>query len=169
MQKLWMAAALAAALSGCASDGSLYRSDVYQASQVNQAQNVRTVQIVALNSGKVAVNNEEARGDAQTIGTVFGALAGAVVGNQVQHSNTSRVVGAGVGGVLGNLAGATAGGKSQQLVDGVQITFRDGKNLFNSAQVGQLCEFKLGSAILVSQSATETRIQPNNPNGCPKK
>ncbi|MEI3354691.1 MAG: hypothetical protein V8R49_06920 [Duodenibacillus massiliensis] len=51
----------------------------------------------------------------------------------------------------------------------MQITFRDGNRMFNSAQVGQVCEFKTGTAIMVSPSPNETRIQPNNPYGCPRK
>ena len=73
-----------------------------------------------------------------------------------------------MGGVLGGMAGQTAAGSAQKLVDGVQITFRRDGKVFNSAQVGQLCEYKLGAAVLVSSKANETRVQPNNPNGCAK-
>ena len=65
--------------------------------------------------------------------------------------------------------GQAAGGGRQELVNGVQITFRDGNRMFNSAQVGQVCEFKTGTAIMVSPSPNETRILRNNPYGCPRK
>ena len=52
------------------------------------------------------------------------------------------------------------------LVDGVQLTFKMNGRIFNSAQVGQMCEFKYGPAIMTSTGPTSTRIQPNNPYGC---
>ena len=168
--KLAISAALAAALlAGCATDGSMYRSDVYTAGQVNQMQEVRTVEIIAVQSARVAVGNTEDRTDARNIGMILGAIAGAAIGNHNNHSTSSRVMGGLAGGALGGIAGQSVGGNRQELVNGVQITFRDGNKLYNSAQVGQVCEFKTGTAIMVSQSPTETRIQPNNPYGCPKK
>ncbi len=168
--KLALSAALTAALlAGCATDGSMYRSDVYTAGQVNQMQEVRTVEIIAVQSARVAVGNTEDRTDARNIGMILGAIAGAAIGNHNNHSTSSRVMGGLAGGALGGIAGQSVGGNRQELVNGVQITFRDGNKLYNSAQVGQVCEFKTGTAIMVSQSPTETRIQPNNPYGCPKK
>lgn len=168
--KLAISAALVAALlAGCATDGSMYRSDVYTAGQVNQMQEVRTVEIIAVQSARVAVGNTEDRTDARNIGMILGAIAGAAIGNHNNHSTSSRVMGGLAGGALGSIAGQGVGGSRQELVNGVQITFRDGNKLYNSAQVGQVCEFKTGTAIMVSQSPTETRIQPNNPYGCPKK
>lgn len=159
----------AALLAGCATDGSMYRSDVYTAGQVNQMQEVRTVEIIAVQSARVAVGNTEDRTDARNIGMILGAIAGAAIGNHNNHSTSARVMGGLAGGALGGIAGQSVGGNRQELVNGVQITFRDGNKLYNSAQVGQVCEFKTGTAIMVSQSPTETRIQPNNPYGCPKK
>ncbi len=168
--KLALCAALTAALlAGCATDGSMYRSDVYTAGQVNQMQEVRTVEIIAVQSARVAVGNTEDRTDARNIGMILGAIAGAAIGNHNNHSTSARVMGGLAGGALGGIAGQSVGGNRQELVNGVQITFRDGNKLYNSAQVGQVCEFKTGTAIMVSQSPTETRIQPNNPYGCPKK
>lgn len=168
--KLALCAALTAALlAGCSTDGSMYRSDVYTAGQVNQMQEVRTVEIIAVQSARVAVGNTEDRTDARNIGMILGAIAGAAIGNHNNHSTSARVMGGLAGGALGGIAGQSVGGNRQELVNGVQITFRDGNKLYNSAQVGQVCEFKTGTAIMVSQSPTETRIQPNNPYGCPKK
>lgn len=168
--KLALCVALTAALlAGCATDGSMYRSDVYTAGQVNQMQEVRTVEIIAVQSAQVAVGNTEDRTDARNIGMILGAIAGAAIGNHNNHSTSARVMGGLAGGALGGIAGQSVGGNRQELVNGVQITFRDGNKLYNSAQVGRVCEFKTGTAIMVSQSPTETRIQPNNPYGCPKK
>ena len=147
----------AALATGCASDGSLYRSDVYTAPMVNQAQEVKTVEIIAVVPARVAVTNSDNRTDARNVGMLLGAIAGAVIANQGSHSTSNKI------------AGGLAGGGRQELVNGVQITFRDGNRMFNSAQVGQVCEFKTGTAIMVSPSPNETRIQPNNPYGCPRK
>lgn len=163
------AAASAALLAGCASNGDMYRSDVYTAGQVNQMQEVRTVEIIAVQAARVAVGNTENRTDARTIGMIMGAIAGAAIGNHNNHSGSARLMGGLAGGALGGIAGQSIGGSRQELVNGVQITFREGNKLYNSAQVGQVCEFKTGTAIMISQSPTETRIQPNNPYGCPKK
>ena len=121
---------LTVALSGCATDGNYYRSDVYSSSQVNQAQRVNTVEIIAINPAQVAVNNSENSDRARATGAILGAIAG----------------------------------------DGVQLVYRssDGQ-VYQSTQVGRICEYKLGSAIMASSRSGETRIQPNNPYGCGKR
>ncbi len=168
--KLAITAAMSAALlAGCATDGSMYRSDVYTAGQVNQMQEVRTVEIIAIQPARVAVGNTDTRSDARNIGMILGAIAGAAIGNHNNHSTSSRVLGGLAGGAVGGIAGQSIGGNRQELVNGVQLTFREGNKLYNSAQVGQVCEFKTGTAIMISQSPTETRIQPNNPYGCATK
>ena len=145
----------AALATGCASDGSLYRSDVYTAPMVNQAQEVKTVEIIAVVPARVAVTNSDNRTDARNVGMLLGAIAGAVIANQGSHSTSNKIAGGLAGGAIGGLAGQAAGGGRQELVNG--------------AQVGQVCEFKTGTAIMVSPSPNETRIQPNNPYGCPRK
>lgn len=50
-------AASALILSGCQTSGDIYRSDVYGSNQVNQAQQVQTVDIIAIQPARVAVNN----------------------------------------------------------------------------------------------------------------
>ena len=67
---------LTVALSGCATDGNYYRSDVYSSSQVNQAQRVNTVEIIAINPAQVAVNNSENSDRARATGAILGAIAG---------------------------------------------------------------------------------------------
>ena len=167
MKKVALAASVASlVLAGCANDGRYYRSDTYAAGAVNQAQQVRTVEILSIGPAQVAVSNTENRGDAQTIGTIIGAIAGAAIGSHSRHDTASRVIGGLAGGAVGNIAGGAVGGDRTSYVDGVQLTFRYNNKLYNSAQVGQVCEFKPGLAIMISTTPTETRIQPNNPNGC---
>ena len=167
MKKFALAAAVAAlVLSGCANDGRYYRSDTYQASGVNQAQQVRTVEILAIGTARVAVSNSDNRSDAKAIGTIIGAIAGAAIGSHNNHDTTSRVLGGLAGGAVGNIAGGAVAGYRTSYVDGVQLTFRYNNKLYNSAQVGRICEFKPGLAVMISTTPTETRIQPNNPGGC---
>ena len=167
MKKLALAAAVASlVLAGCANDGRYYRSDTYAASAVNQAQQVRAVEILSIGTAKVAVSNTDNRSDAKTIGTVLGAIAGVAIGSHNNHDTTGRVLGGLAGGALGNLAGGAVAGDRTNYVDGVQLTFRYNNKLYNSAQVGRVCEFKPGLAVMISTTPTETRIQPNNPGGC---
>ena len=153
-------------LAGCANDGTAYRSDVYWAGQVNQAQEVKTVQIIAVMPARITVDNRYQRDESATVGTILGALAGAVGGVVVSDSPDAVVAGTVGGAALGNLTGKGVSGSGERFVEGVQITFRQGDRIFNSAQVGRVCEFKTGTAIMVSPSPNETRIQPNNPYGC---
>jgi hypothetical protein len=69
------------------------------------------------------------------------------------------------GGAVGALTGSLVPG--QVLVDGVSITYEDHGSTYSSAQVGRLCEFVPGRALLISPTQTETRIQPNAT--CPAK
>lgn len=160
--------ALSAALllAGCANDGTAYRSDVYWAGQVNQAQEVKTVQIISVMPARITVDNRYERDDSATMGTILGALAGAVIGASVSDSPDAVVAGTVGGAALGNVAGKGMSGGPEKFVEGVQITFRYDDKIFNSAQVGRVCEYKPGTAIMVSPSPNETRIQPNNPYGC---
>ena len=156
MKKLTLAiVAATVVLAGCANDGRYYRSDTYQAGAVNQAQ-----------QAQVAVSNTDNRSDAKTIGTIIGAIAGAAIGSHNNHDTTSRVLGGLAGGAIGNIAGGAVAGDRTSYVDGVQLTFRYNNKLYNSAQVGRVCEFKPGLAVMISTTPTETRIQPNNPGGC---
>lgn len=68
---LSLAAALA--LAGCANDGTRYRADTYYAGQVNQVQEVNTVQIIAVNAARVAVPNDDNRDTARMTGAILGA------------------------------------------------------------------------------------------------
>ena len=162
--KIAAAAALSAVflLGGCASDGTYYRADTYTANQVNRVQEVNTVEIIAINAARVAVPNSSNRETAQIAGAILGAIAGAAIGNHNNHSTSARVMGGLAGGAVGGLAGGAVGGDSTTYTDGVQI-------IYKTSQVGQPCEFKTGTAILVAPTPSEARIQPNNPYGCPRK
>lgn len=166
LTSLAIGAACAALLAGCANDGTNYRSDTYTTAQVNQAQEVKTVEIISVIPARVVVDNDENSDTARNVGALLGAVGGALLG----HDTSSRVTGGVMGGVVGGVAGQAAGGMhSTTQVDGVQITFRDADKIFNSAQVGKPCEYRLGTAIMVSPRPNETRIQPNNVGGCGKK
>lgn len=121
---------------------------------------------MSIGTAQVAVSNTDNRSDAKTIGTILGAIAGAAIGSHNNHDTASRVLGGLAGGAVGNIAGGAVGGDRTSYVDGVQLTFRYNNKLYNSAQVGRVCEFKPGLAVMISTTPTETRIQPNNPGGC---
>lgn len=161
--------ALTLTMAGCAmEDGTRYRSDVYSAGSVNRVQAVETVEIVYISPAQVEVPVSGDRDRAQMTGMILGAIAGAAIGNHGHHSTSSRVMGGLAGGALGNLAGQAIGDRSSnEFVDGVQLTYRgkDGR-LYQSAQVGNLCEYRLGTAMLVAPRQGDARIQPNNPGGC---
>lgn len=164
--RLALAAVVTMTLAACANQGTNYRADVYSTSQVNQAQEVETIEIIAIQPARVTVNNRNERSDAQTTGMVVGAIAGALIGNHNNHDTSSRVLGGLAGASLGGLAGSAVQSRDE-IVDGVQLIYRlpNGK-VMQSTQVGRMCEYRTGTAIMVQGRANETRVQPNNPYGC---
>jgi len=152
--------ALAISIQGCATGANL-QSNVYQAGQVNQRQEAEVVEILAVLPAKVEVSNAEAQRLAQAGGSVLGAIGGAAIGSNVRNANATTTV---YGGVTGARAGGVAGSvvPGKVLVDGVSLTYVQNGKTFNSAQVGKICEFKPGKAIVVSANPNETRIQPNS-------
>jgi outer membrane lipoprotein SlyB len=158
---------LAIALTGCAATGDNLKSNVYKEGQVNQVQSAKTITILAVLPAQIEVDNSEQKKNAQIAGGVLGALAGGLGAGFGTKGNPWATAGATAGGgAIGAAAGSMV--KDKALVEGVSLTFTDesGKTL-NSAQVGRQCEFRAGKAIMISATATETRIQPNNPAGCP--
>lgn len=147
-------------VAGCAATGEQYQANVYKAGQVNQVQEAKTVQILAVLPAKIEVDNESQRKAAQAGGALIGALIGAGIGDAASHNKGSATAAGVVG---GGLVGAGAGAlvSDKRLVDGVSLTYVDGDKTLNSAQVGRICEFQPGVAIVISTSETETRIQPN--------
>jgi outer membrane lipoprotein SlyB len=152
--------ALMYGVSGCAATGEANRADVYKAGQVNSAQEAKTVKILAVLPAKVEVDNKEQQKQAQVGGAVLGAILGGVTGNAMNNHNSGVAAnGAVIGGGVGLAAGSLV--KDKALVEGVSITYVFKKKTLHSAQVGRLCEFERGTAIMVSTTANETRIQPN--------
>lgn len=152
-------------LSACTTGENL-RSDVYRAGQVNQAQNVEVVNILSINPAKVAVDNSENKKRAQLGGALIGAIGGALIGNN--HGRYGATSGAAIGGATGAIGGSMV--SDEAIVNGISLTFQkaNSSKILNSVQVGKPCEFKKGKAMVIATRQNETRIQPNNPNGCAK-
>lgn len=147
-------------LAGCQQPGANLAANVYQANQVNQSQNAEVINILSLSPAKIEVSNSQNQKDAQVVGGVLGALAGGLVGGEV----SGGTVGTGLGGAaLGGIGGAAAGSlvPGKVLVDGVTIGYTQNGSLHTSTQVGKMCQFKMGQALVIITKANETRVQPN--------
>jgi outer membrane lipoprotein SlyB len=157
----YTALGLVITLAGCQQPGANLQANVYTAGQVNQKQDAKVVDILAVLPAKIQVDNQQAKAVAQLVGGLAGAVGGAAIGNNIAyHSPVNTVLGGVAGGAVGTLAGSLV--PDTTLVEGVSLTYvEDGKTL-NSAQVGHACEFKPGKAIVISSSVNETRIQPND-------
>lgn len=133
---------LTVALSGCATDGNYYRSDVYSSSQVNQAQRVNTVEIIAINPAQVAVNNSEnsdrARATAPSSARSPAPPSATTTTTRPRPASSAALP----AGAIGGLAGDAVGGSGTTYVDGVQLVYRssDGQ-VYQSTQVGRICEY----------------------------
>lgn len=161
-----IALTVAALASGCSTKGEEYQANVYKAGQVNSRQAAKTVKILAVLPAKIEVDNSEGKQNAQLIGGVLGALAGGVVGNKTSnHSTSGTAVGAVAGGAVGAAGGSLV--KDKVLVDGVSLTYVEDGQTYNSAQVGKVCQFAPGTALVISSDGEETRVQPNAT--CPTK
>lgn len=151
---------ISAMLCGCQATGEKYGANVYRAGEVNTQQNAKTVEILAVMPARIEVDNKQQKQAAQVFGALLGAVAGAAVGHSLgDQSGTNTAIGAaggaGAGAAAGSLVSDTA------LVDGVSIAYKSENQVYNSAQVGKVCEFAPGTAIMISAAANETRIQPN--------
>ena len=94
---------------------------------------------------------------AESVGFVLGALLGGAIGGSADRSGGGATAGAIVGAESGRLGqGATT------LVDGVQLVYREGDRVLQSAQVGLPCEFAPGPALVTVTKAQETRVQSNH-------
>ncbi len=159
--KLFAATAILALplLSSCAQPGADLQANVYQAGQVNQVQNAKEITILTVMPAKVEVSNAQNQKTAEVVGGVLGAVGAGLLGGGLSHNANTGVGSA----VLGGVAGAAAGSmvNSTALVDGVTIGYNENGQTLTSSQVGELCQFKPGAALVVSTSANETRVQPN--------
>ncbi len=161
-----IALTMAAITAGCSTKGEEYQANVYKAGQVNSRQAAKTVKILAVLPAKIEVDNTEGKQNAQMIGGVLGAIAGGVIGNKTtNHSGTGTAVGAVGGGAVGAMGGSLV--KDKVLVDGVSLTYVEDGQTYNSAQVGKVCQFAPGTALVISSDGEETRVQPNAT--CPTK
>ncbi len=159
MKKLALIAVVATILNGCAATGENLKANVYKAGQVNSAQAARAIQIIAILPAQIEVDNTKQKQTAQVVGGMLGAVAGGLGGAY------GGIGGLGTAGttIAGGAVGAAAGSlvSDKVLVEGVSIAYSENGKMFNSAQVGRACEFKVGTTIIISTSPTETRIQPN--------
>ncbi|EGQ7795933.1 hypothetical protein I6Y99_004554 [Vibrio parahaemolyticus] len=147
----------AISLSACQSTGEEYKASTYTATQLNSKQAAKTIEIIAVLPAKVEVDNTEAKQTATKAGSIIGLIAGAAIGSS--QNTESGVLGGLGGGVVGGAAGSMVDDKV--LVDGVTLTYSENNEIFTSTQVGTACEFKVGTALVVTTQANETRVQPN--------
>jgi outer membrane lipoprotein SlyB len=147
------------ALTGCAATGENLKGNVYKAGQVNTTQAARGIKILKLMSAQVEVDNSKQKQQAQVAGGVLGALAGGLAGGFGGIGAGGTVATTAGGGAIGVAAGSLVSDKV--LVEGVTIAYSENAQMFTSTQVGKLCEYKLGDAVVVSTTQNETRIQAN--------
>jgi outer membrane lipoprotein SlyB len=160
-------AALMAVLltSACQTPGANDQANVYGENQVNTQQAAKVIQILAVFPAKVQVDNSQNQKTAQLVGGVLGAVGGGLLGGSVAYNQgAGATLGAAGGGAAGVAAGSLV--PSTVLVEGVSITYEDQGQIYNSAQVGKLCEFAPGKAVVIATGPGVTRIQPNAP--CPQ-
>ncbi|MCL1497655.1 hypothetical protein CO583_09100 [Parasaccharibacter sp. TMW2.1882] len=157
------------ALGACVTPGQESRPDVYDQSQVNTVQRGRAVQIISVSAARVNVDNSRNRDTAKIVGGILGAALGSGLAVGAGHAGWGGGLAAGAGGALGGslVGGQAVGGHT--LVDGVTIAYQDraGGDVLLSTQVGRTCEYRPGTALLVSTGENGTRVQPNA--ACPKR
>lgn len=146
-----------ALLVGCANPAANYAANVYDSSQINTRQEAKAVTILSLEPSKVKVDNSKNQSTAAIFGALLGGLAGA--GESSDHAL--------VGALAGGLIGDTIAG-SDVLVDGVSIFYQDNGKILTSTQVGHMCEFSQGLAMVVISEKDSSRIQPNSATPCIK-
>ena len=146
-------------LASCTKPGADLQANVYQAGQVNQVQNAKVINILTVIPAKVEVSNQQNQQAAEVAGGILGAVGGGLLGGGLTHNANAGVDFAMLGGVAGAAAGSAVG--STALVDGVTIGYTEDGQTLSSTQVGEMCQFKPGSAMVVSTQQNETRVQPN--------
>ncbi len=151
-------------LTGCAATGQDLRATSYDASELNQNQEVTAVNIISIMPAKINIDNSKQKRQAQVGGGMFGAIAGGVGG-----AFLGKGAGALIGGAAGTAIGAASGSlvNDKVMVDGVTLAYKINDSLKSSTQVGLLCEYINGTAIMVKTTENNTRIQPNST--CPQK
>ncbi len=152
---------LVSTLTACQAPGEDARADVYTSDQVNSRQAAKVVTVLAVMPARVKVDNSANRQTAQLAVGLLGAVGGAFLGGGLAQHDVLAVgaLGAVGGGALGVAGGSIV--PDSVLVAGVSITYVEDGQTFNSAQVGKVCEYVPGRAIMIETSPTVTRIQPN--------
>lgn len=145
-------------ITGCAATGQDLRANTYEATELNQNQEVTAIKIISIMPAKINIDNSKQKKQAMVGGGLFGAVVGGVGG-----AFLGNTAGAALGGVTGGAAGAATGSlvSDKVMVDGVTLAYQIGDVLKSSTQVGLACEYKTGTAIMVKTSDENTRIQPN--------
>lgn len=156
-----VALGLCISVSACVTAGQRERANVFSASDVNKRQETKLVEIINIETGKVEVDNKSEQQAAAFAGAVFGALLGAAAGRNSTYRGSAAIGGAGAGAAFGSMAAGTT-----KLVDGVNLTYIENQQALSSVQVGKMCEFALGPALVVITEANETRVQPNSATPC---
>lgn len=150
------------ALTACSAPGYEDRPDVYSANMVNQAQQIGTIYITMLRPVKIQVSNARNQRGSSLLGGLLGAGLGVGMGLGVAHSGLAAGLGGLGGGVAGGMIGNTISG-STTLTDGVTVVFKTiHGNYLSSTQVGRMCEYQYGPAVIVATGPGSVRIQPNS-------
>ncbi|MDX7990529.1 hypothetical protein FE394_18405 [Xenorhabdus sp. Reich] len=160
-------AAFAIIISGCQSNADSFAADVYDTTQLNGKQETKTVNLISVLPARIAVENKSNKNAAQTFGAILGAVAGGVVGYNAGSTGSHAGIAAGAigGGALGAAAGSMVNDKV--IVEGVSLTYKEKNKIYTSTQVGRICQFTPGVALVITTKQNETRIQPNAT--CPDK
>jgi len=146
-------------LTSCAQPGANLAANVYQPGQVNQVQDAKEINIISLMPAKVQADNTQNQQTAEVVGGVLGAVGGGLLGGGLSHNANTGAASALLGGVAGAAAGSAVG--STAMVDAVTIGYNENGQMHSSTQVGEMCQFKFGQAMVISTQANETRVQPN--------
>jgi uncharacterized protein YcfJ len=147
------------AMTGCAATGQNLKGNTYKAGQVNSTQVARGITILKLMPAQIEVDNAQQRKQAQIGGALLGAVAGGLGGGFGGIGGLGTAGTTVAGGAIGAAAGSMVADKV--LVEGVTIAYSENNQMFTSTQVGQMCEFMLGKAVIISTGPNETRIQTN--------
>ena len=150
---------------GCATkpDLSQHSANTYGAHQLNQTQEVKTIEILSVLTARVAVDNTANAKRQAAAGAMMGAIIGAALGGT---NNRRPGAAAALGGSVGAGIGSAAGASTPTVIyqEGVTLTYVSEDKTLSSTQIGKACEFKPGVAVMVKtmNQANETRIQPNS-------
>jgi hypothetical protein len=142
-------------MTGCQTTGEKYKASSYEVSALNQKQEAKTINIIAVTAAKVTVDNKETKKNVAAVSGLLGSVAGAFIGNNQGETLVGGVLGGVVGGASGMLV------SNNVMVDAVTLTYSENNKIYTSTQVGQSCEFNPGIALVISTKEGETRVQPN--------